>query len=80
MWSKRGGKWLEPYSSYRTEARGAFPIEGGLLTLIHASGVTRTGAAALEQDQASVWRFRDGKVWRWEAGLHAEDAKAARGL
>jgi ketosteroid isomerase-like protein len=72
--------WLEPFSSYRIEARGNFPIEGGVLIVAHTSGVTRTGAVALEEDQASVWRFRDGKVSRWEAWLHAEDAKAACGL
>jgi hypothetical protein len=74
------GHWLEPFSSYRTRGRGAFAIEGGLLTVIHASGVTRTGAVALEEEQASVWRLRDGKVSRWEAWLHADDAKAACGL
>ena len=74
------GDWLEPYSSYRIEARETFSIEDGVLIVAHASGVTRTGAVALEEDQASVWRFRDGKVSRWEAWLHAEDAKAANGL
>ena len=74
------GDWLEPFSSYRIEARGTFPIEDGVLIVAHASGVTRTGAVALEEDQASVWRFRDGKVSRWEAWLHAGDAKAACGL
>jgi ketosteroid isomerase-like protein len=74
------GDWLEPFSSYRIEARETLPIDDGLLIVTHASGVTRTGAVALEEDQASVWRFRDGKVSRWEAWLHAEDAKAACGL
>ena len=59
---------------------GAIPIDGGMLIVVHTSGVTRTGAVALEEDQASVWRFRDGKVSRWEAWLHAEDAKAAFGV
>jgi len=72
--------WLEPFSSYRIQPRGTLPIEDGVLILVHASGVTRTGAVALEEDQASVWRFRDGQVWRWEAWLHAGDAKAAYGL
>jgi ketosteroid isomerase-like protein len=74
------GQWLEPFSSYRTQGRGAFAIEGGLLTVVHASGVTRNGAVALEEDHGSVWRLRDGKVSRWEAWLHADDAKAACGL
>jgi len=74
------GHWLEPYSSYRVFTRGAFPIEDGVLIVVHASGVTRTAAVALEEDQASVYRFRDGKVSRWEAWLHADDAKAACGL
>ena len=74
------GDWLEPFSSYRIGARGTFPIEDGVLIVVHASGVTRTGAVALEEDQASVWRFRDGRVSRWEAWLHAGDAKAAYGL
>ena len=72
--------WLESFSSYRVEGRGFFPIEGGVITLTRAFTRTRTGNVELEQDQAAVWRFRDGKVWRWEAWLYAEDAKAAFGL
>ena len=72
--------WLEPFSSYRIEGRGSFPIEEAVLTVTRAFAVTRTGHVELEQDQAVVWHFRDGKVWRWEAWLYADDAKAAFGL
>lgn len=72
--------WLEPFSSYRVEGRGFFPIDGGVLTLTRAFTRTRTGNVELEQDQAAVWRFRQGKVRRWEAWLYADDAKAAFGV
>ena len=74
------GDWLEPYSAYTVEARGHVPIERGVLSFIHTFTRTRTADVELEQDQAAVWRFRDGKVSHWEAWLYAEDARAEFGV
>ena len=74
-------RWLEPYSSYRA-ALEAVTVIDDTRVLAEVSVLARTGMDGVElrQQQAAVFTFEGGLISRWEAWLHAEDARAAFGV
>ena len=73
-------RWLEPYSSYRATLQNVTVLDDArVLAEVSVLARTATDGVDLHQDQAAVFTFRDGRIARWEAWLHAEDARRAVG-
>jgi SnoaL-like protein len=74
-------EWSEAYESYKIEIGEIVGAPGGrVLTLGRQRGTTRTGGVDVEEDAASVWTIRDGRVARVEFHLDPDAARRAAGL
>jgi ketosteroid isomerase-like protein len=74
-------EWLEPYSSYTVVLREVHPLdERSVLAEVEATARTATGGVEVRQRQAALFEFKDGRLSRWQAWLHADDAREAFGV
>jgi ketosteroid isomerase-like protein len=74
-------EWLDAYSSYTVELLAVHPLdERSVLAEVEARAHTATGDVEVRQRQAALFEFREGRLSRWQAWLHADDAKGAFGV
>jgi len=74
-------EWLQAYSSYIVELREVHPLgELSVLAEVECTARTATGDVEMRQRQGALFEFRGDQICRWQAWLHADDAKAALGV
>jgi ketosteroid isomerase-like protein len=73
-------EWMSPFESFRIEVEEVIDAGDKVLSLVHQTGVTKTGGVQIESRAAAVWTIRDGKVTQVEFHLDVDAAKRAAGL
>jgi hypothetical protein len=73
-------KWLAPWRTCRHEYGEPVEIGDSVVLPTRIVGHTKTGGVEVEQRAAGVFTFHEGKVLRFYAYLHEEDALKAVGL
>ena len=72
--------WIETYPDLRVEAREVIDAGDRVFTWVHMQGRGATSGAAVEQEEAYVYTFRDGAITRVEEYFDREEGLRAAGL
>jgi ketosteroid isomerase-like protein len=67
--------WLDTFDRVTFEFEAIEDHGDNVLVLVRQLGVTRHGGVEIEQPSASVWKLRDGRVYRLEFHLDRERAR-----
>jgi ketosteroid isomerase-like protein len=72
--------WLTPWAAYRLQVTAAIDCDDAVLLLADNTGCPHGSAREVNVSAASIFRFRDGKVVRYEGYLSQAQALEAVGL